>query len=113
MGAISSEIDRGTDGLMRLKRHSKAARLPPPRLLGAFEPVLLGWRSREFVLGDATEVVTVNGIFKPIVLVKGRATGTWKMPGGKVELSLWRGHGRTTLGALEQEAAAVERYLAG
>ncbi len=113
LGAITSEIDRGTDGLIRLKRRSKAARLPPPRLLGAFEPVLLGWRSREFVLGDATGVVTVNGIFKPIVLVKGRAAGTWKMPGGKVELSLWREQGRTTLGALEQEAAAVERYLAG
>jgi ADP-ribose pyrophosphatase YjhB (NUDIX family) len=33
-------------------------------------------------------VVTVNGIIKAIALVNGRASGTWTMPGGHVELRL-------------------------
>jgi hypothetical protein len=109
--AIASELEQREDGLVALKRSPASAPLPPPRLLGPFEPVLLGWRSREFVLGDATGVVTVNGIFKPIVLVSGRAVGTWTMPGGKVKLDLWEAQGRTRGAALAQEAAAVERYL--
>jgi hypothetical protein len=86
--------------------------LAPPRLLGAFDPLLLGWRSRELVVDPAREVVTVNGIVKPIALVDGRAAGTWAMPGGHVELHLWGEQGRLTAVALEREANAVEAYLA-
>ena len=49
------------------------AEVPPPRLLGAFDPVLLGWTSREQILGPHTELVTLNGIFRPFAMVKGRA----------------------------------------
>jgi hypothetical protein len=109
--AIAGELIQGVNGLVDLPRRAPGP-LPPPRLLGPFDPLLLGWRSREFVLGDATGIVTTNGIFRPIALVLGRAAGTWAMPGGRVQLDLWDEQPRSVLAALEREAAAVGRYLA-
>src|SRR5205807_3036551 len=50
-GAIASALTEREDGLVDLSGRPPAAPTPPPRLLGAFEPVLLGWTSREWVLG--------------------------------------------------------------
>jgi hypothetical protein len=110
LNAIASELHGRPDGLVDVARGDPAP-LPAPRLLGPFDPLLLGWRSRELVLGDAKGVVTVNGIFKPIALVGGRAAGTWSMPGGQVELSLWEQPSRAAATALRRDAAAVQAYL--
>jgi hypothetical protein len=110
LGAIASELHERADGLVDVERGDPGP-LPSPRLLGPFDPLLLGWRSRELVLGDAQGVVTVNGIFKPIALVGGRAAGTWSMPGGRVELTLWEELSRTAAAALRRDAAAVQAYL--
>ena len=56
--------------------------MPPPRMLGQFEPILLGWESRTEIVGAAAEaqsIVTSNGIFRPFALVKGKAAATWKL----------------------------------
>src|SRR5207248_1372208 len=45
--AIASELTQRPDGLVDLARRPPAAELPPPKLLGVYEPVLLGWVSRE------------------------------------------------------------------
>jgi hypothetical protein len=111
LGAIASELSQRPDALVDVHR-DEASHLPPPRLLGPFGPLLLGWCSRKLVLDSAEEVVTVNGIIKAIALIDGRAAGTWAMPGGRVELHLWRGHDQPTTVALKREASAVERYLA-
>lgn len=108
---IAHTLEQRPDGLVDLRRRSKPPPLPPPRLLGPYEPLLLGWQSRRLVLGKPQEVVADNGIIKPIALVRGRAAGTWAMPNGRVALRLWDEHGRATLAALEREAAAVEAYL--
>jgi hypothetical protein len=110
LGAIGSELDERPDGLVDLKRRD-AAPLPPPRLLGPFDPLLLGWRSRDFVVEDPPEIVTVNGIIKAVALIRGRVAGTWRLPGGRVELNLWDSQPASTVRALEREAAAVEAYL--
>lgn len=112
LGAIASELDQRPGGLIELRKRPQPAPLPPPRLLGPFEPLLLGWRSRELVIGGRTGVVTINGIFKPIALVRGRAVGTWALPGGQVKLDLWEPRAGGALRALERDAAAVEDYLA-
>jgi hypothetical protein len=109
--AIASELDYRPDGLVDLPR-DEVVPLPPPRLLGPFDPLLLGWRSRGLVLDGAPEVVTTNGIIKAIALIGGRAAGTWTMPGGHVELRLWGQQSRATTHALTCEASAVEAYLA-
>jgi hypothetical protein len=109
--AIASELEHRPDGLLDVHRDGPRP-LPPPRLLGPFEPLLLGWRSRAFVLGDPAEVVTTNGIIKPIALIDGRVAGTWTMRRGRVELRLWRPETAATTRALHREASAVEAYLA-
>jgi hypothetical protein len=88
-----------------------AAPLPPPRLLGGYDEVLMGWESRDLVLGSHQGVVTTNGIFKPIALVRGKAVGTWGLPGGKVKLEPFAALSDTVERALTREAADVERFL--
>jgi hypothetical protein len=110
LGAIASELEQRDDGLVDLHR-TETPPLPPPRLLGPFDPLLLGWRSRSLVIDNAENVVTVNGIIKAIALIDGRAAGTWRMPAGHVELDLWQHPSRTTTTALQQEVAAVEAYV--
>jgi hypothetical protein len=104
-------VDRG-DGLVDLRKRDEPAPLPPPRLLGAFDPLLLGWTSREHVVGPHKMLVTMNGIFRPFALVKGRAVGTWKLPKGKVEIEHLERVTKKAAGELEADAAAVEAYLA-
>ena len=109
--AIASELHERPDGLLQL-RGQRPGPVPPPRLLGPFDPLLLGWRSRAFVVDHAPEVVTTNGIIRAIALVHGRAAGTWSMRGGRVELNLWAQPGASTAAALRRDAAAVDAYLA-
>lgn len=110
LGAIASEVVERSDGLVDLPRADRSP-LPPPRLLGPFDPLLLGWCSRGFVLDAAEGVVTSNGIIRPIALVDGRAAGTWAMRDGHVELRLWKEPSRATTAALEREAASVEAFV--
>jgi len=111
--AIAPELEQRDDGLVDLAgRPPAAAQPPPPRLLGPFEPLLLGWTSREPILGDNVSVVTINGIFKPIALVRGRAVATWTMPKGQVELAPFGRLPASDRKALEGDAADLTRFLA-
>ena len=111
LNAIASELDQYPGGLVDVPRN-RGTGLPPPRLLGPFDPLLLGWRSRAFVVPEAeSQVVTSNGIIRAIALVDGRAAGTWTMPSGRVDLALWKRPSRAVQSALERDAKAVERYL--
>ncbi len=109
--AIASELTLREDGLIELSRTPPPAALPPPRLLGAFDPILHGWRSREAILGSEKSVVTTNGIFRPIALVRGRAVATWGMPRGEVVLSPFHPLSKRDEGALAKDARDVSRYL--
>ncbi|MFO7538822.1 MAG: winged helix DNA-binding domain-containing protein [Chloroflexota bacterium] len=54
---------------------------PTAHLLPAFDQYLLGYRDRSAVLDpvQATKIVPGrNGVFKPIIVINGRVTGTWK-----------------------------------
>ncbi len=112
LAAIGPELDQGPDGLVDLGGRPPAAEVPPPRLLGPFDPVLLGWTSREPLLGSYGDVVTVNGIFRPFALVRGRAAATWSMPGGEVVLQPFGRLTRSESTALDADAADVSRFLA-
>src|SRR4051794_12546830 len=51
LAAIASEVVERDVALLALKAApSRAAAVPPPRLLGSYEPLLCGWASREHVL---------------------------------------------------------------
>lgn len=111
--AVAPELERRDDGLLDLANRPPAAgELPPPRLLGPFEPLLLGWASREPILGSNRSAVTVNGIFKPIALAGGRAVATWTMTKDQLELSPFGRLSAADRRALEADASDVARFLA-
>ena len=85
--------------------------LPSPRLLGAFDPLLLGWASRDPITGPHRQLVTVNGLFRPFALAGGRAVATWTITGGQVVLTPFDVLDPGTEAALELEAADVTRFL--
>jgi hypothetical protein len=101
------------DGLAGLPSGSRAAAVPPPRLLGAFDPLLLGWASRDPVTGPHKELVTVNGLFRPFALAGGRAVATWTITGDRVVLAPFSALDAGTRAALDTDAADVTRFLGG
>jgi len=109
--AIGSELEEEEGGLVSLAKRAAPEKLPPPRLLGAFDPVLLGWTSRESVLGEHTSLVTRNGIFHPFAMVKGKAVAKWGFPGGKVKLQPLQPLPARIATAFEADAADVTRFL--
>jgi hypothetical protein len=110
--AIAGELDELGDGLVDLKARAPAAELPPPKLLGTFEPVLLGWISREDIFGEHKSYATDARLFDPFALVRGRAVARWKLTDGQVELEPFRRLSKADAAALEKDAADVERFLA-
>lgn len=109
--AIACKLEEGDDGLLRLAKRPEPAAIPPPRLLGAFDPVLLGWTSREDVIGEHTKLVTRNGIFHPFAMANGRAVAKWGLAGGKLTMEPLEQLATRTAKALEADAAAVTRFL--
>jgi hypothetical protein len=101
------------DGLAELAVNPPpaAAALPPPRLLGAFDPLLLGWASRDPIVGPHRQIVTTNGLFRPFALAGGRAVATWNMAGGQVALAPFAPLDTQTRAALTIDAADVKRFL--
>jgi hypothetical protein len=111
LAAIAPELAERADGLVDLIRRPPAAELPPPRLLGAFDPVLLGWTSREPLLGRHAAAITIGGMFLPFALVRGKAAGSWKVKGEEVELEPFTRLSRADRAALAADAADVVRFL--
>jgi hypothetical protein len=109
--AIASELEE-EGNLVRLAKRAGPEKLPPPRLLGAFDPVLLGWTTREDIIGEHTKLVTRNGIFHPFAMVNGRAVAKWGLAGGKLTVESLQALPATVAKALEADAAAVTRFLA-
>ncbi len=112
LGAIASELVEREDGLVDLAKRPPAEPHPAPRLLGAYDPLLLGWTSRDEVVGPHKLLVTINGIFRPFALVDGRAVATWRYAGGKVTIEPLGKVSKKAAPALEAEADAVEEFLA-
>jgi DNA glycosylase AlkZ-like len=129
LNAIASELRPRADGLAELvashpgagpgaaddesnRRGPEAGpQFPPPRLLGSYDPLLHGWVDREPVLGDARTVITVNGLFRPFALVRGRAAATWTLSGGQVSLNPFEPLPERVRVALEADAQDVIRFL--
>src|SRR3954470_13782610 len=116
MSAIESEVVERDDGLLALKAaRRRAPEVPPPRLLGSYEPLLLGWVSRAHVLAaDTTQrLVTDNGLFRPFALVAGRAVATWSLVRNQVTLTPFTAVSATDEASLDADAAAIADFLNG
>jgi hypothetical protein len=113
LGAVAPELRELDGGLVDLARRAPGTpELPPPRLLGAFEPILLGWTSREALVGDERRIVA-GGMFLPFALVRGRAVARWRLVKGRVALDEpFAPLAADDAAALRADAADVERFLA-
>jgi hypothetical protein len=115
LGAVRGDLVERADGLVALKGRVRKTPCPPPRLLGAFEPLLLGWTSRADVLVSAAaqRLVTDNGLFRPFLLVDAVAVGTWRLRAGRVVLDPFEPLDVTVDAALAEDGTDVTRFLGG
>ena len=111
LSAVAGSLAERPDGLVDLAGRAAPEPFPPPRLLGTFEPVLLGWTSRRDLLGDDDARAVGGGIFRAVALVRGRAVATWAIRDGAVRIEPFRPLARADLAALETDGTAVLRYL--
>jgi DNA glycosylase AlkZ-like len=111
LAAISSELHERGDGLLELRKAPEPGPIPPPRLLGAYDPLLLGWTSREEVVGPHKLLVTDNGLFRPFALVNGRAVATWRLAAGKVTIEHLGRVSKRDAAALEEDAQRVLAFI--
>jgi hypothetical protein len=114
LSAIASGLADRDDGLASLAGRAGAVEVPAVpdlRLLGAFDPLLLGWASRELFLVPGGPVIATNGLFRPFVLVQGRGTALWSFTGGKVVTQALQPLTAPERAALAAETADVERFL--
>jgi hypothetical protein len=110
--AIASELAERGDGLVDLGARAPVPDAIPARLLPAFDPYLLGWKDRAFVVParHAKRVHPGGGILRATATVDGRAVGTWSAARGEVKLEPF---GRLPAGgrkALEADADDVARF---
>ncbi|OLZ47117.1 winged helix DNA-binding domain-containing protein [Amycolatopsis keratiniphila] len=104
-------------GGFALSRTELSAPPCPPRLLGAFDTYLLGYRDRDLLL-DPAEAKRVNaggGMIAPTVLVDGRIAGTWHTKRTakqtKVVVEPFAMLSRSAITGLESEVDDYGRFL--
>lgn len=112
LAAIAAQLEEREDGLLDLAKRPEPAPMPTAMLLGAYDPLLLGWTSRADIIGPHQFLVTNNGLFRPFALVDGRAVATWRFSKGKATIEPLQKLTKKAMKALEAEAADVERFLA-
>jgi Winged helix DNA-binding domain len=119
LAAIAGGFADCDDGLASLAARPGRAgpeeqpEVPDLRLLGAFDPLLLGWASRELFLAPGGPVITSNGLFRPFVLVRGRGAALWTVTGSRVVTDPLGPLSAPEHAALAAETADVERFLGG
>jgi hypothetical protein len=88
---------------------------PPPRLLAAFDPYLLGWKDRSFAVPaqHARRVHPGGGVLRAVVTVGGEAAGTWARRGGRIEIEPFSPLRPGDELALAAEAEDIVRFEAG
>jgi hypothetical protein len=87
-------------------------------LLPAFDPLLVGYQSRDWlaVPAVARRIHPGGGVIRPTLLVEGAAAGVWRQRRGKTRLEVAIETSSPlpagTLARLEEEVADLGRFLA-
>jgi hypothetical protein len=111
--AIANQVVQRTDGLLELHGAPRPRTLPPPRLLGTFEPVVLGWCSRRFVVGEHEAAIINGGMFSAFAMVQGRAVARWGIRDGELWIDPFVEVSEEAQRQLARDGEAVSRYLLG
>ena len=87
---------------------------PRPRLLGHFDPLLMGYRDRDLVLDPARarRIQAGGGFVQPTVVAEGRVAGTWRLDrrAGRLVVEPFTPQNTVTRDALASEAADIGRF---
>jgi hypothetical protein len=108
---IANELVARDDGMVSLAARKNAPLLPPPRLLGSYEPVLLGWTSRVPILGEHVLKVTIEGVFRGFAVVRGKGVATWSIRAGRVVTEPFAPISPSDAAALKTDGEEVMRFL--
>ncbi len=113
LAAITAELEH-EGALLDLIRRPPVPKRLPPRLLGAFDPYLLGWCDRGFAVAPehARRVHPGGGILRATALANGRAVGTWARRRGKVVLEPFEPLPDRVAAAFQREARDIARFEA-
>lgn len=111
LSAIAGELRHEPGGRVDLSRRGRIGRLAPPRLLGPWEPVLVGWSSRTPVLGEHDARVVSGGLFRGFAMVDGRGAAVWRLEAWGVEVEPYAPLSDADARALDEDAVAVTRFL--
>ncbi|MFL6006129.1 MAG: winged helix DNA-binding domain-containing protein [Gaiellaceae bacterium] len=110
LSAIAAEI-RDRDGLLELKGAPRAG-APRACLLDQWDPLLVGWRSRELLLDRYPRRDSPEAHFRPFAYAGARAVATWSLRKGMVSIDEpFARMTRADNGALAADAADVVRFL--
>lgn len=109
--SISTELAERKDGLLALRGQDSAGEDPPPLLLGAFEPLLLGWNGREEIVGENWPQLVRGGMISPFALVGGKAAGSWRTQGSTITMTPFAPFDPEVQKRLLADAEAIVRYL--
>jgi Winged helix DNA-binding domain len=119
LAALGDRLHVADDGLVSLVGAPRVAPPPRPRLLGAFEPLLMGWCSRAGVLGEHEDRIVTGGIFRAFALAfvpgpqgdVGAPVAVWRIGRAGVELDPLRPLEPSLRGALERDGHEVMAFL--
>jgi hypothetical protein len=111
LAAIADKLVRRDDGRVELKG-AVAGSSPPATLLDQWDPLLVGWRSREPLLRDYPGRDSPEAQYRPFAYIRGRAVASWGLRRGIVELEApFARLSRADLLALRADADDVSRFL--
>ncbi|HZO69226.1 MAG TPA: winged helix DNA-binding domain-containing protein [Kribbellaceae bacterium] len=115
VGAVEVALDGGPGYLLPDDVEPVAAPEPWVALLPALDPTPMGWKERDWFLGDhAAALFDLTGNIGPTVWADGRIIGGWaQRPDAEVVFRLLEDLGAETEQAVTAEAARLTRWLDG
>jgi hypothetical protein len=114
-GAVEVDLDGGPGLVLPDDLASTRAPAPWVALLPALDPTTMGWKTRDWYLGDHRPALfDTSGNAGPTIWVDGRIVGGWAVrPGGEVVTRLLEDVGRKAETAIAREADRLTRWLQG
>jgi Winged helix DNA-binding domain len=116
LAAIAASTEEAGGDLVDLADRERPEAEVAPRLLGAFDPWLLGWKDRSLVVPKpfARRVHPGGGIVRAVATAGGEAVGTWtaRRRDGRLAVAVepFASLSHEVAGALHADAADVARF---
>jgi hypothetical protein len=86
-------------------------------LLPAYDEFIISYKNRDAVLDgtDHKKAVSNNGIFRPVILINGKASGIWKRTINKdsviIETEFFRSHTKKEISTIEKASGTYGNFL--